>query len=94
MRTRKPTPVGEMLKEEFLIPMGLTQRAFAEHLGCEVKTINRLVNNKTTITPFLAMKISSALGTTAEFWLHLQMANELWKLKNSKELSLPKRISA
>lgn len=94
MRTRKPTPVGEMLKEEFLIPMGLTQRAFAEHLGCEVKTINRLVNNKTAITPSLAMKISSALGTTPEFWLNLQMANELWNLKNRNNLSLPKRISA
>jgi plasmid maintenance system antidote protein VapI len=42
-RTKKPTPVEEMLKEEFLIPLGLTQRQFAKHLRLEVKAINRLV---------------------------------------------------
>lgn len=92
-RTRKPTPVGEMLKEEFLVPMGLTQREFAEHIGCEVKTINRLVNNKTSLTAEFALKISAALGTSPEFWMNLQTSNDLWKLSNAK-VKLPKRISA
>lgn len=92
-RNRRPTSVGEMLKEEFLIPLNLTQREFAEHLGLEVKAINRLVNNRTSVTPILALKISSALGTTPEFWMNLQIANDLWELKNSK-VELPSKISA
>jgi addiction module HigA family antidote len=92
-RNRKPTPVGEMLKEEFLLPLGLTQKKFAEHLGLEVKAINRLVNNRTSVTPTLALKISSALGTTPEFWMNLQMANDLWELRHSK-IDLPSKISA
>lgn len=82
-----------MLKEEFLIPLGLTQKQFAEHLGLEVKAINRLVNNRTSVTPVLALKMSSALGTTPEFWMNLQLANDFWELKNSK-IDLPKKISA
>ena len=92
-RNRRPTSVGEMSKEEFLIPLNLTQREFAEHLGLEVKAINRLVNNRTSVTPILALKISSALGTTPEFWMNLQIANDLWELKNSK-VELPSKISA
>lgn len=92
-RTRKPTTVGEMLSEEFLAPLGLTQKAFAEHLGLDVKTINRLVNNKTSVTPPLALKMASALGTTPEFWMNLQIANDLWELKNAN-IDLPGEISA
>ena len=92
-RNRKPTPVGEMLKEEFLSPLGLTQKEFAEHLGLEVKAINRLVNSKTSVNPTLALKIASALGTTPEFWMNLQIANDLWELRNS-DIELPSLISA
>lgn len=92
-RNRKPTTAGEMLKQEFLIPLGLTQREFAEHIGLEVKAINRLVNNRTSVTPMLALKLSAALGTTPEFWLNLQIANDLWELRNAK-IKLPKKISA
>lgn len=92
-RTRKPTSIGEMLKEEFLSPLGLTQRQLADHLGIEVKTINRLVNNKTSITPVMALKLSAAFGTTPEFWMNLQNANDFWELNNS-DIDLPKIISA
>jgi len=92
-RIRKPTSVGEMLKEEFLIPLGLSQREFAHHIGVEVKCINRLINNRTSITPLLALKISSALGTSPELWMNLQMANDLWDLKHSN-IALPRLISA
>ncbi len=92
-RTRKPTSVGEILSEEFLTPLGLTQKAFAEHLDLDVKTINRLVNGKTSVTPPLALKMASALGTTPEFWMNLQVANDRWELKNTK-IDLPSLISA
>lgn len=92
-KSRKPTSVGEMLKEEFLAPLELTQRQFADHLGVEVKTINRIVNNKTSLNPIMALKLSSALGTTPEFWMNLQNANDLWELRNS-DVELPGKVSA
>ncbi len=92
-RTRKPTSPGEMLQEEFLTPLGLTQRQFADHLGVEIKAINRLINNKTSITPTMALKLSSALGTSPEFWLNLQNATDLWEVQNSN-IELPEKISA
>ena len=57
-RLRRPTSVGEMLKEEFLAPLGLTQRQFADHIDVEVKTINRLANNRTSLNPIMALKLS------------------------------------
>jgi addiction module HigA family antidote len=92
-RSRKPTTVGEMLKEEFLLPLGLTQRQFADHIDVEIKTVNRIVNNKTSLNPIMALKLSASLGTTPEFWMNLQNANDLWELQNSK-IELPKQISA
>jgi antitoxin HigA-1 len=92
-RSRRPTTVGEMLKEEFLLPLGLTQRQFADHIDVEVKTVNRIVNNKTSLNPIMALKLSASLGTTPEFWMNLQNANDLWELQNSK-IELPKQISA
>ncbi len=93
IRSRRPTSVGEMLKEEFLLPLGLTQRSFALHLGVEVKTVNRIVNNKSSLNPTMALKLSASLGTTPEFWMNLQNANDLWELRNSK-IELPSKISA
>jgi len=92
-RKRQPTSVGEMLKEEFLVPLGLTQREFADHIGVEIKAVNRLINNKVSLTPLMAMKISSALGTTPDFWMKLHFGNEIWKIENSK-IDLPEKISA
>lgn len=92
-RTRKPTSPGEMLKEEFLAPLGLTQRQFAEHINMEVKAINRLINNNSSIKPMMALKLAAALGTSPEFWMNLQNANDLWELQNSS-IELPEKISA
>ena len=92
-RMRQPTSVGEMLKEEFLSPLGLTQRQLADHIGVETKTINRIVNNRTSIGPEMALKLSSALGTSPEFWMNLQNSNDIWELRNS-DIELPGQISA
>ena len=70
-----------------------SRRKLADHLGVEVKAINRLVNNKTSITPIMALKLSAAFGTTPEFWMNLQNANDFWELNNS-DIDLPKKISA
>jgi len=56
MRTlRKPTSPGEILREEFLTPLGMTQKQLANHLGCDVKVVNRLVNGRTSVTAEMAL---------------------------------------
>jgi antitoxin HigA-1 len=61
---REPTSPGEILQEEFLTPLGISQKLLAEHLGCDVKVINRIVNNKSSVTPEMALKLGSALNTS------------------------------
>jgi antitoxin HigA-1 len=81
---RKPTSPGEILNEEFLKPLGLTQKALADHLGCDYKVINRIVNERASVTPELAIKLAAAFQTTPDFWLNAQMAVDLWSLRSHK----------
>ena len=76
-KPRKPTSPGEILREEFLIPLGLTQRQVAESLGCDVKVVNRLVNGRTSLSAEMALKLGAAFRTTPEFWLNAQKAVDL-----------------
>lgn len=74
---RVPTHPGEILREEFLIPLGQTQVALAEHLRVSVQRINELVRGKRGVTPETAWLLAQALNTTPEFWLNLQAAHDL-----------------
>ena len=87
---REPTTPGEILSEEFLKPLGITQRRLAEHIGCEVKVINRVVNGRSSIGAELAMRLGGALGTSPEFWLNAQQAVEVYAARHRlKELPKP-----
>ena len=59
-RTRPPTTPGEILHEEFLLPLGMTQKQLADHVGCDVKVINRIVNGRSAVTPVMALKLGAA----------------------------------
>jgi addiction module HigA family antidote len=74
---RVPTHPGEILREEFLVPLGRTQVALAEHLGIPLQRINEIVRGKRGITPETAWLLAQALGTTPQFWLNLQSAHDL-----------------
>ncbi|MCC7442925.1 MAG: HigA family addiction module antidote protein [Bdellovibrionales bacterium] len=89
---RKPTSPGEILAEEFLKPLELTQGALAKHIGCDVKVINRIVNERTSVTAEMALMLSAALGTTPDFWLNAQKAVDLFKA-SGKIRKLPKPIA-
>ncbi|MEE8522764.1 MAG: HigA family addiction module antitoxin [Thermoanaerobaculia bacterium] len=78
-RKREPTTPGEILQEEFLRPLGLTQRQVADHLECDVKVINRIVNGHTRLTPEMALKLGAAFRTSPEFWLNAQKAVDLYR---------------
>ncbi|HOU15905.1 MAG TPA: HigA family addiction module antitoxin [Anaerolineae bacterium] len=71
------THPGEILKEEFLDPLGITQVAFAAHIGVPLQRVNEIVRGKRGITPETAWIFSQALGTTPEFWMNLQNAYDL-----------------
>lgn len=74
---RKPTTPGEILQEEFLLPLRMTQGQLAEHLGCDIKVINRIVNGRTSVTAEMALRLAAAFRTTPEFWLNAQKAVDL-----------------
>lgn len=83
-RTRKPTTVGEMLEKEFLVPLGISQETFAQHLKVDVKVIKDIVHNKRPLRPKLALKIASAFGSSPDFWMNLQHSNDLTELTRLK----------
>jgi addiction module HigA family antidote len=56
-RQREPTGPGEILREEFLVPLGMTQKQLADHLRCDVKVVNRLVNGRTSVTAEMALSV-------------------------------------
>jgi addiction module HigA family antidote len=74
---RLPTHPGEILAEEFLQPLGITQVALAHHVGVPVQRINEIVRGKRGITPETAWLLSQALGTSPEFWVNLQTNYDL-----------------
>ncbi len=76
-RRRRPTTPGEILREEFLTPLGMTQKQLADHLVCDVKVVNRIVNGRTSVTAEMALKLGAAFRTTPEFWLNAQKAVDL-----------------
>lgn len=87
---KNPVSPGEMLSEEFLKPLKLTQKAFADHIGVDIKTVNRLIKGRTAVTPELAVKFAAALSTSAEFWLNLQHAVDIWKVhQHARHLPKP-----
>jgi addiction module HigA family antidote len=88
---RKPTSPGEILREEFLVPLGMTQKQLADHLECDVKVVNRLVNGRTSVTAEMALKLGAAFRTTPEFWLNAQKAVDLYRAGRRVE-KLPKPV--
>lgn len=74
---RIPAHPGEILRDQFLEPLGLTQVALADHLGVPVQRINEIVRGKRGVTSETAWLLSQAFDTTPEFWLSLQTNHDL-----------------
>ena len=82
---RSPTPPGEMLLEEFIKPLGLTQAELADRIGVSYVRLNEIVNGRRGITPSTALRLAKALGTTAQFWLNGQLAVDLYRVSHDEE---------
>ena len=80
---RKPASTGEILTEEFLEPMGLTQGALAEAMGVPRKHVNELCNDRRTVTAPTALILARVFGNSADFWLNIQRRSDLWEAMHS-----------
>jgi len=78
MTKRKPAGVGEILVEEFMAPLGLTQVSLAAAMGVPRKHVNELCNGRRNMTAATALILARVFGNSADFWLNLQRRTELW----------------
>ena len=76
---RKPATVGEILVEEFVQPIGLTQGALAEATGVQRKHVNELCNDRRTVTAATALILARVFGNSPDFWLNVQRRTDLWE---------------
>ncbi len=90
-----PTHPGEMLLEEFLKPLKITQSDLADKLGVSYPRVNELIHGKRGITPDTALRLEKLFGIEAQFWLNLQLAWDLYHVRHSpsaKEIKKIKRL--
>jgi addiction module HigA family antidote len=85
---RPPTHPGEMLLEEFLTPLGLTQRELAAAIHVPYQRINEIVNGRRGMTPSTALRLARFLGMSAGFWMNLQLRRDLYHTQRAEEQEL------
>ena len=91
---RQPTHPGKIIKEDYLVPLSITIKDMAAILGVSRKTLSKIVNERGSITPDMALRLSRAFDTTADLWMNLQKNYDLWFAENtSKEWQTVKPIS-
>lgn len=83
-----PTPPGEMLLEEFLEPLGISQSAFAVRLGVSFPRLNEVIRGKRAVTPDTALRLARVTGMSADFWLGLQQDWDLWHASRSRKAAV------
>ena len=83
-RRQPPTHPGEMLLEEFLKPLGVTQTAFAARLAVSYPRLNQIVRGRRGVTPDIALRLARTTGMSADFWLRLQQDWDLWHAMRSE----------
>ena len=93
---REPTHPGEMLLEEFLKPMELTQRDLADGIHVPYQRVNEIVNGRRGITPSTALRLAKFFGNTEGFWMNLQLRWDLYHAKRTEagELRRIEKVSA
>jgi len=75
---RRPTPPGEILLRKFLEPLGLTQSAFAKHIGITNGRLSEIIHGKRPVTLDSALRFERALGFSAESWMRMQMTVDMY----------------
>lgn len=88
-----PTHAGEMLLEEFLKPLGISQSAFAIRLGVSFPRLNEIIRGRRSVTPDTALRFAQVTGMSADFWLGLQSDWDLWHALRSKDAARIARLA-
>src|SRR5271157_5812920 len=79
----KPATVGEILVEEFMRPLDLTQASLAESMGVQRKHVNELCNDRRNVTAATALILARVFGNSPDFWLNVQRRSDLWEVMNT-----------
>lgn len=87
---RAPIHPGEMLREEFLIPINITQRELANGIRVPYQRVNELINGKRGVTPSTALRLAKYFGTTPGFWMNLQLRWDLYRAQQVEAQQLEK----
>ncbi len=82
---REPTHPGEILREEFLLPMKISQRDLADAIHVPYQRINELINKKRGVTPSTALRLAKFFGVSADYWLNLQIRCDLYRAQQSEK---------
>lgn len=85
---RTPTHPGEMLMEEFLKPMGITQRELADAINVPYQRINEIINGRRGITPSTALRLAKVFGVSSDFWMNIQLRWDLYFVEKSESDAL------
>ena len=85
---REPTHPGEMLREEFLLPLGITQRDLASAIRVPYQRVNEVVRGRRGVTPSTALRLSKFFGTTPGFWMSLQLRWDLYHIQRAEAAQL------
>ena len=80
---RQPTHPGKIIKEDYLLPLFLTIKDMAAVLGISRKTLSKIINERGSITPDMALRLSRAFETTPDLWMNLQQNYDLWQAEHS-----------
>ena len=80
---RQPVSVGEMITEEFMVPLGITQGQLASAMGVSRRTVNEFCTGKRSITVDTALMLAKVFGNTPNFWLNVKQRNDLWTALHS-----------
>ena len=83
-----------MLREEFLLPLGITQQQLADSIHVPFQRINELVNGKRGVTPSTSLRLAKFLGVSEDFWMNLQIRWDLYRAKKKEQAILDEIIPA
>ncbi|MDC7232198.1 MAG: HigA family addiction module antitoxin [Spirochaetales bacterium] len=85
---RRPTHPGIVLKEDILVPLGISIAQAARNMGISRKTLSAIVNGRQAVTPNIALRIGKATNTTPQSWLNMQDRLDLWNEENNAEFNI------
>lgn len=81
--TRQPNHPGIIIKEDYLLPLGISIKELAAALGISRKTLSKIINGRGAVTPEMALRLSRAFDTTPDLWLNLQKNHDLWHVEQT-----------